>query len=162
MPTQKAKARFFEPMLLLSTNSLPEGEDWEYELKLDGYRAIAFKSNGRVHLRSRNNKEFAARYPAITSALQQLPDETVVDGEVVAFDDSGRPSFNTLQNFGSSTVPIFYYAFDLLILGGQDVRFEVLHRRRELLKTKVLSKLHEPIRYSADLDATVPDLIRSV
>jgi ATP-dependent DNA ligase len=116
--------------------------------KLDGYRAIAFKSNGRVHLRSRNNKDFAVRYPAIASALKNLPDETVIDGEVVAFDDSGRPSFNTLQNFGSSTVPIFFYAFDLLILGGLDVKFEALERRRELLRTKVLSKLHEPIRYS--------------
>src|SRR3989440_12844383 len=142
-------------MLLLATNSVPEGPDWEYELKLDGYRAIAFKSNGRVHLRSRNNKDLAVRYRAIASALQKLPDETVIDGEVVAFDDSGRPSFNTLQNFGSSTVPIFYYAFDLLILRGQDLRFEALETRRELLKTKVLSKLHELIRYSPDLDATV-------
>jgi DNA ligase D-like protein (predicted ligase) len=162
MEVKRTKARFFDPMLLLATTSLPEDEDWAYELKLDGYRAIAFKNNGRVHLRSRNNKDFAVRYPAIASALQKLPHETVIDGEVVAFDDSGRPSFNTLQNFGSSTVPIFYYAFDLLILDGLDVRFEALERRRELLKTKVLSKLHEPIRYSPDLDATVPDLIRSV
>jgi ATP-dependent DNA ligase len=162
MPSERTKARFFEPMLLLATNSLPESQDWVYELKLDGYRAIAFKSNGRVHLRSRNNKDFAVRYPAITSALQNLPNETVIDGEVVALDDSGRPSFNTLQNFGSSTVPLFYYAFDVLILGGRDVRFQALETRRELLMTKVLSRLHEPIRYSPDLDATVPDLIRSV
>jgi ATP-dependent DNA ligase len=162
MPTEKTKAHFFEPMLLLATNSLPEGKEWEYEVKLDGYRAIAFKSNNSVHLRSRNNKDFGVRYPAITSALQKLPDETVIDGEVIAFDDSGRPSFNTLQNFASSTIPIFYYAFDLLILGGKDVRFKPLERRRELLKTKVLSKLHEPIRYSPSLDASLPDLIRSV
>jgi ATP-dependent DNA ligase len=50
MPSEKTKARFFEPMLLLATTSLPEGQDWEYELKLDGYRAVAFKSNGRVHV----------------------------------------------------------------------------------------------------------------
>jgi bifunctional non-homologous end joining protein LigD len=68
------KARFFEPMLLLATNALPEGDDWEYELKLDGYRAIAFKSNGRIHLRSRNNKDFALRYPALAKGLQKLPD----------------------------------------------------------------------------------------
>jgi bifunctional non-homologous end joining protein LigD len=65
MPTEKTKARFFDPMLLLATNSLPESEEWEYELKLDGYRAIAFKRNGRVHLRSRNNKDFAVRHPEI-------------------------------------------------------------------------------------------------
>jgi ATP-dependent DNA ligase len=62
----------------------------------------------------------------------------------------------------TSTVPLFYYAFDVLILGGRDVRFQALETRRELLMTKVLSRLHEPIRYSPDLDATVPDLIRSV
>jgi DNA ligase D-like protein (predicted ligase) len=162
MPAEKTRAHFFEPMLLLATNSLPDGNEWEYELKLDGYRAIAFKSNGKVHLRSRNNKDFAVRYRAIASALQKLPDETVIDGEVIAFDGSGRPSFNLLQNFGSSTVPIFYYVFDLLILGGRDVRSEALERRRELLRTKVLSKLHEPIRYSPDLDGNVPNLIRSV
>ena len=112
----QAKARFFEPMLLLATGSLPEGDDWKYELKLDGYRAIAFKSNGKVQLRSRNNKDFKLRYPAIAKALEKLPDETVIDGEVVAFDDSGRPSFNKLQNYASSVVPIFYYAFDVLML----------------------------------------------
>jgi ATP-dependent DNA ligase len=116
----RTKARFFEPMLLLATSSLPQGKDWQYELKLDGYRAIAFKSNGRVHLRSRNNKDFAVRYAAVASALQKLPDETVIDGEVVALDDSGRPSFNTLQNYGSSTAPIFYYAFDVLVLDGRN------------------------------------------
>jgi ATP-dependent DNA ligase len=102
------------------------------------------------------------RYRAIAKALEKLRDETVVDGEVVALDDSGRPSFNTLQNFGSSTAPIFYYAFDVLILSGKDVRFEPLDRRRELLTTKVLSKLHEPVPYSSDLEASLPDLIRSV
>jgi bifunctional non-homologous end joining protein LigD len=82
----KTKARFFEPMLLLAIDSLPEGDEWEYELELDGYRAIGFKSNGKVHMRSRNNKDFALRYPAIAKALQKLPDETVIDGEVVALD----------------------------------------------------------------------------
>jgi len=71
MPVKKTTAGFFDPMLLLATTSLPEGEGWAYELKLDGYRAIPFKENGRVHLRSCNNKEFELSYPAIASALQR-------------------------------------------------------------------------------------------
>jgi bifunctional non-homologous end joining protein LigD len=73
MPTTTAKARFFEPMLLLATSSLPEADDWGYELKLDGYRAIGFKSNGKVQLRSRNNKNFAARYPANRQSAAEAP-----------------------------------------------------------------------------------------
>jgi len=78
------------------------------------------------------------------------------------FDESGRPSFNTLQNYGSSKVPIFYFAFDLLILAGRDLRSETLDTRRELLRTKILSKLDEPVRYSAEWSANLSDLIRSV
>src|SRR5919201_1487050 len=82
-------ARFIEPMLLLRTDSLPSGGQWLYELKLDGYRAIAFKRNGDVSLRSRNDNDFNARYPAVVKALGKLPDNTVIDGEVVAFDEEG-------------------------------------------------------------------------
>src|SRR5256885_5485312 len=84
-----ASARFIEPMLLLRTDSLPSGEQWLYELKLDGYRAIGFKRNGDVSLRSRNDNDFSGRYPAVVKALGKLPDNTVVDGEVVAFDQEG-------------------------------------------------------------------------
>lgn len=83
-------------MLLLRTNLLPEGAEWEYELKLDGYRALAIKTGGKIQLRSRNDKDFSLRYPSIVKGLSPVPDETVIDGEVVAFDNSGRPSFNTL------------------------------------------------------------------
>ena len=74
------------PMLLLSSEDLPNGPGWIRELKLDGYRAIAFKTAGRIHLRSRNDKDFDGRYPQIVRALQSMPDETVIDGEIVAVD----------------------------------------------------------------------------
>src|SRR5690349_6127015 len=116
MAVSKLKASFVEPMLLLRTEVLPEGPNWLMELKLDGYRALAIKTAGTVQLRSRNNNDFSRRYPQIVKALSSLPDETVIDGEVVALDESGRPSFNTLQNYGSSQAPVFFYAFDILML----------------------------------------------
>jgi ATP-dependent DNA ligase len=155
------KASFFEPMLCLATSSLPEGPEWEYELKLDGYRALAIKTGKHVQLRSRNNKDLGGRFPGVVADLASLPDETVIDGEVVALDDSGRPSFNTLQNYAGGH-PIFYYAFDLLVLEGRDLRSEPLAGRRELLRSKVLLKLAEPIRYSPTLDGSLTDLIESV
>ena len=162
MARSHVKARFTDPMLLLRTDRLPEGATWQFEIKLDGYRAIAFKSGGRVQLRSRNDKEFGGKYPAIVKALAAMPDETVIDGEVVALDPAGKPSFNALQNYSSSAIPLFYYVFDVLILAGEDITSEPLARRRELLQTQVLSKLDEPIRESPILDASLPDLIRSV
>jgi bifunctional non-homologous end joining protein LigD len=88
----KTKAAFIKPMLLLQTERLPEGSKWAYELKLDGYRALAIKTGGKVYLRSRNYNDFSRRYPAVVQALGALPDETVIDGEVVALDESVRPS----------------------------------------------------------------------
>src|SRR4026209_2460212 len=96
------KATFIEPMLLLRTDALPNDPRFAYQLKLDGYRAIAFKTGKRVHLRSRNDHDFSLRHPAVRNGLTRLPDETVIDGEVIALDDDGRPSFSRLQNYGSS------------------------------------------------------------
>jgi DNA ligase D-like protein (predicted ligase) len=151
---------FIEPMLLQAVPSLPEG--WLYELKLDGYRAIAGRVGGTVHMRSRNDNDFARTYSTITAALASLPDDTVVDGEVVALDASGKPSFNLLQHARSSQVRIVFYVFDLLILGGKDVMGKTLRERRTLLETKVLPLLGEPIRYSSQLDAPINDLIAHV
>src|SRR5215472_5339423 len=132
------KARFIEPMLLLRTEKLPEGADFSYELKFDGYRALAIKSGGKVHLRSRNDNDFNGRYPGIVKALAPMPDETVIDGEVVALDAEGRPSFSALQNHGSSEAPLHYFVFDLLMLRGRDVMSEPLTKRRELIEEQVL------------------------
>jgi len=162
MPTQELKARFFKPMLLQRVQSLPEGPNWAYEVKLDGYRALAIKSNGKVLLRSRNNRDFNAKYPGIVRALAALPDETVIDGEVVALDDTGRPSFNALQNVESPKLPVVYYVFDVLILAGRSVMLEPLSERRDLLSRQVLPKLGGPIRESEQLNASLPNLISAV
>src|ERR1700676_1489363 len=147
----KATAAFIEPMLLMRIEHLQQGADWLYEIKFDGYRALAFKSAGKVQLRSRNDKDFTLRYAAIAEALVLLPDETCVDGEMVALDESGKPSFNALQNYGSSQAPLLYYVFDVLVLAGKDVMGEPLVKRRELIEKRILPKLSEPIRYSPEL-----------
>jgi ATP-dependent DNA ligase len=77
-------------------------------------------------------------------------------------DQSGRPSFNALQNHGSGAVSLVYYAFDVMILAGNDVMNEPLTMRRELLRERVLAELNEPIRESPELEASLPDLIHSV
>jgi DNA ligase D-like protein (predicted ligase) len=154
--------RFIEPMLLLRTEKLPEGPCIQYEIKFDGYRALAMKCGGKVQLRSRNDNDFNVQYPGIVKALAPMPDETVIDGEVVALDRDGKPSFNTLQNYGSAGAPLHFYIFDLLILKGRDVMGEPLVKRRELLEEHILPNLTEPIRYSPVLEAKLEDLIRSV
>ena len=74
-------------MLALAVSRLPSGDDWEYELKLDGYRALAVKHSSQVTLYSRNERAFNKRYPALVQALTSLPDESILDGEIVALDD---------------------------------------------------------------------------
>src|SRR5689334_5088679 len=162
MSGRAVKAGFIEPMLLLRDDSLPDDrEQWEYQLKLDGYRAVAFKHAGQLHLRSRNDNDFAKRYPAIVEGLARLPNETVIDGELVAFDEEGRPSFNAMQNAGPTT-EIIYYVFDVMVLRGRDVMAETLDVRRELLERHVVPALSDPVRYPGRLNAALRDLIASV
>jgi DNA ligase D-like protein (predicted ligase) len=159
----RVKARFIEPMLLLKTDTLPDDATrFEYQLKLDGYRAIAFKTDQKLHLRSRNDNDFSLRYPAVLKGLAKLPDETVIDGEIVALDEEGRPSFNVLQNHGSSGAPLLYFVFDVMVLAGRDMMKEPLRVRRALLESKILPKLSEPVRYAGPLDAALPVLVESV
>ena len=102
----KRKADFIEPMDCAPVTKLLDGPGWIFELKLDGYRAVAVKSDRGVDLFSRRHKPFNHQYPYIVEALAELPEGTVVDGEIVALDESGRPHFNLLQNFRSEA-PVF-------------------------------------------------------
>ena len=115
-----------------------------------------------MHLRSRNDNDFNRRYPGIPRGLAALPDETVIDGEVVALDAGGRPSFNALQNGAPSGTTIVYYVFDLMMLAGRDLTGERLEVRRQLLEREVLPRLAEPVRYLGELGAPLRDLIHSV
>jgi bifunctional non-homologous end joining protein LigD len=152
--------RFVEPMLLLGATKLPEG--WLTEIKLDGFRALAWRLGGTVSLRSRNDNDFTKKFPGIAAALKGLPDNTMLDGEIVALDERGVPSFSLLQNAASRTANIVFYAFDVLCLKGEWVMDETLRERRTLLETKVLPHLNEPVRYSVHLAAPMKALVAEI
>jgi bifunctional non-homologous end joining protein LigD len=81
------------------------------------------------------------------SALEMIPDETLIDGEIAAFDSEGRSSFNLLQNHRSRETELQFYVFDLLILRGKNLIQQPLEKRRELLRTKVMPGLPDSIRF---------------
>lgn len=131
--TAGAKATFIESMECLPVSKLPEGPQWSYEIKLDGYRLEAVKSAGKTTLYSRRRNVLNEKFGYIADALESLPDETVLDGEVVAMDSNGRSDFNLLQNFRSAEMHIHYYAFDVLMHKGKLLTALPLEERRAVL-----------------------------
>jgi bifunctional non-homologous end joining protein LigD len=149
-------------MQCLAVAKLPVGPDWEYEIKFDGYRALGIHGGGRVRLMSRNGNDFSARFPSTANALWKLPDDTIVDGEIVALDETGRPSFNVLQNYNHSLTPLQFYAFDLLHLAGENLRDRPLDERRELLRVQVMPHMSDEVRLSESLEASAAEVVAAV
>ncbi len=126
--------RFIEPMQLQLTNRLPSGPEWIYEIKFDGYRGIAIKRGERVALLSRNHKDIGKDFPEVMASVAAVQcKDAVLDGEVVALDSEGRPSFQALQNRGKGGFRVVYYAFDLLWLNGTDLCGTPLEQRKAKL-----------------------------
>ncbi len=130
-----------KPMLAHLVEEPFDKEGWYFEIKWDGYRAIAECLHGAVRLYSRNNQSFAGHYPLIVQELKKIPFEVVLDGEVVVLDKNGRSDFGALQNYrrapGGNLV---YYVFDILHFEGHDLTGLPLYKRKELLK-QVLPEL---------------------
>jgi ATP-dependent DNA ligase len=93
----ETKVGFVEPMLSLPVTKLQEGPAWSYELKFDGYRALGLKADDQIQWLLRNRKNFTNRFKFIARGLEKLPDQTVIDDEIVAFDSEGRPSFTSCR-----------------------------------------------------------------
>jgi bifunctional non-homologous end joining protein LigD len=161
MPRQALAPTFVQPMAARLVERLPEGPEWIYEVKFDGYRALLLKRGSHVQIRSRNNKDLTRTYPTIAAAAQRLrADRVVVDGEVVAVDREGRPSFQALQYRGAHPEhTIAFYAFDLLHLEGSDLTGTPLVERRAKLPV-VLD--HSGILFSADLPGTAAQVAEAV
>jgi ATP-dependent DNA ligase len=146
---------------MLAVPKLHDGPQWVYEIKLDGYRALGIKSNDSVRLLSRRNNSFNRQYPLIVEALAELPENSVVDGEVVALDESGRPDFNLLQNFRSAASRMHYFIFDLLICEGRDLTPLPLIERREIMRS-VLRFRSSRIRISDYVEASATEMLKAV
>ena len=119
-------------MIARLSTSLPGGPEWLYELKLDGYRALVWKHGPDVRLRSRNNKDLTLAYPSVAAAASRLAVHSVlIDGEIVAVDPSGVPSFQALQHRASHPHHrIVFFAFDLLHVDGESLQERALEERR--------------------------------
>ena len=146
------------------TATLPEGPAWLYELKLDGYRALVIKDGDSVEIRSRNDKNLTAMYASVARAATRVKARTVViDGELVAVDPHGRPSFQALQHRAEHPGHnVVYYAFDLLHLDGTDLTQRPLHKRTADLPSIVAGSgllLSEPLPGTA---AQVADAVRQL
>jgi DNA ligase D-like protein (predicted ligase) len=126
------KVAFVESMQCLPVSKLPQGPEWSYEIKLDGFRLEAVKENGETTLYSRRRNILNRKFHYIATALQKLPDNTVLDGELVALDSRGKSDFGLLQNFRSAESKIHYYVFDVLMLKSKDVSQRPLDERRAL------------------------------
>ena len=157
----RREASFIEPMECLAASKLPEGSNFVWEVKLDGYRAVAVKSASGVTLFSRRRKSLNRQFPYIVEALAGLPKGTVVDGELVAIDESGRPDFNLLQHFRAEASRIHYYVFDLLCWKNRDVTGLPLIERRALLKSLV-AVADKRIRTWDYVEAAPKDLLSAV
>jgi bifunctional non-homologous end joining protein LigD len=148
---------FVPPMRALLVNKLPVGPEWMYEVKWDGYRALAAKHGDNVRLLSLKNKDLATTFPAVVAAVKTIQAGTVLlDGEIVAVNSEGLPSFQALQSRGGGRWHILYYAFDLLSVEGEDLKALPLEKRKEKLKTVLRGS---DVRLSDELPGTPADIV---
>ncbi|MEO6167690.1 MAG: DNA ligase D, partial [Chitinophagales bacterium] len=136
--TKGIRAKFpakISPMLATLVDKAFDSEDWQYEVKWDGYRTIAFCNKNKVALKSRNDKSFNEKFYPVYKAVQDWNLNAVVDGEVVVLDDNGKSNFGALQNWRSEADgEIYFYVFDILWFNGKDLMRLPLSERREILK----------------------------
>ena len=150
MPPRESPPSFVPPMMAKLTDKLPEGDQWAYEVKWDGYRALLLKSGDRVRLLSRKDNDLTGTYPTLEAAGKKLKAETaIVDGEIVALDPKGKPSFQALQHRSAHRhYAIVFYAFDLLHFNGEDFTSLPWTERRKRLPSIVKGSgilLSEPL-----------------
>ena len=160
------------PMLAALTTEAPRGPDWMWEIKWDGVRAMVFFSDGAVRIDSRKSTPIERTYPELQAIAGQLRcDNAILDGEIAALDEQGRPRFQRIQPRIMATDasaiqqmtkshPVMFFAFDLLYLNGRDLRSMALRDRRRLLKTVVTPS--SVVRVSEELDGDPLQILQVV
>ena len=156
----KAKIQFIEPMYALSVQNIPEGKDWLYEVKFDGYRCLACRDSTKVTLWSRRETLFTEQFPHIARACERLPPDGLLDGEIVALDENGRVSFNLLQHHRSKAQALLFYAFDVLIYRGHSLLKVPLEVRRKALGSIFKEGNADLVSLSESVDAAAAELMR--
>lgn len=152
---------FIPAMLAKETDAAFDDANWLYEIKWDGYRAIAVVKDGEVELYSRNGNSFISTYPVIVDALKNLKVNAVLDGEIVVLDEEGNPSFQKLQHYAENTqYPIVYYVFDLLEAGGKKLYDLPLMERKTQLQN--LLKADDVIKYSDHVIERGEDFFKAI
>ncbi|HEX8898541.1 MAG TPA: non-homologous end-joining DNA ligase [Chthoniobacterales bacterium] len=157
--------RFVRPMKATAVTELPAEGDWVYEIKWDGYRALGLKHNDDVRLLSLKDKNLTSDFPNVAEAMRGLAARSaLLDGEIVAVDARGRPSFQVLQNRNTlgRGWEVVYYAFDLLKIEGEDLQRRPLHKRKAKLKALIAETGSPTLRYSAELAGSSKAVIRTV
>ena len=135
------------PMLAKSADAAFDDPEWIFELKLDGYRALAFVDRASARLISRRGTDLSLDYPAILEDLLRMRVEAVLDGEIVVIDQAGIPRFELLQNYKKARQGhLVYYVFDILFLNGRDLRAQPLSERKEILQ--FILNTSELVRYA--------------
>ncbi|GAB3931111.1 DNA ligase D [Mucilaginibacter myungsuensis] len=159
----KTSGRHFQPMMAKLADQVFDHEDWIYEKKLDGYRAIGYTAK-KAKLISRNGIDFSDQYAKVTEALNSLKKDAVLDGELVIEDKQGKSRFQDIQHYEGDTkdLTLKYYVFDLLSLDGHDLRDMELIKRKELLKSlsSTFSK-DSPIIYHDHIKEKGTDLLKN-
>jgi bifunctional non-homologous end joining protein LigD len=139
--------REVKPMLATLIDEPFDNANWVYEIKWDGYRAIAYVQDGKARLVSRNLKPFTEKYGPVVDALNELTYNVVFDGEIVAIDENGVPNFQLMQNWQNTLVHLQFYIFDIIWYDGYDVTALPLLERKSLLE-KIIPEEHPVLRYS--------------
>ena len=158
---KRTEPAFIEPMQCKPVTALPAGENWTFEMKFDGYRCIVVKRGREVTLFSRHEKVLNKRFPGVVDAFASLDGDFILDGELVALDSKGRPSFQILQNNLSRTLPVYFYCFDLLNRDGETLVSSPIEQRRDLLHS-MFAAPEDPLRLSPLFHAQAEQVLEAV